>query len=453
MRQLFFSWCFVSLFTLFSISASSMFGQEVADELSDMELIERVAFLQHQLESPEVSKRDEAEKELISHGVRVLDYLEPTTDKTPTDAVERTNRIRQQLEKIAVASVTKASLVTIKETLPLKQALDKIRKQTKNDVAMPEGTPDVLANRKIELNLENASFWEALAEIMKQGELVVDPYAGQPGQLRVTPSDSARIAAANPNAAPQNKKPPKAATPPASVSGIFKTSITQVVASRNLANPELNYCNLNLRVRWEPRITPISIDLPCSKIKAVDEYKHAIGMPNPEAVLSGTVLREIPELEFSIPIGLVDRQIEVIQSLEATIDAVIPGRVESFKFKNIGNLAAGSIQNKAGAIVTFGGISKNEDLFGVTVGLSFDEGHSALESYRSWVRDNEMYLLDTEGNRVDFLADDLVGQTETEVTMRYYFEHDPKRMALVYKTPAAIVRIPVKIQIENIPLP
>ncbi len=98
---------------ILSIQTSSVWGQE-KPELSDMELIERVTILQRELESPEVSKRDAAEKELIELGVRVLDYLEPTTKKTPTDAVERTNRVRQALEKIAVASVTKASLVTLK---------------------------------------------------------------------------------------------------------------------------------------------------------------------------------------------------------------------------------------------------------------------------------------------------------------------------------------------------
>ncbi len=307
------------------------------------------------------------------------------------------------------------------------------------------------------MNLEKASFWEAIGELLNKGELVIDPYAGLPGQLRLTPTNDARIAAANPGAIDPNAqpKPEKAETtgPPESVSGIFNTVVTQVTASRNLTNPALNYCNINLRVRWEPRVIPISIDLPMASLKAIDEFDRAVKVGNAEAVLSGTVIQEVPELEFSIPMTLVDRQVEVIASLEATIDAVIPGRIETFRFKNIGNVAAGTSQSKAGAVVTFDGISKNEDLFGVTVGLSFDEGHSALESHRSWVRNNVLYLENADGERVDWIADDLIGQTENGVTIRYYFEKDPKKMNLFYKTPAAIVKIPVKVSLKKIPLP
>lgn len=442
------------IFTIPPLQPASACCQDAPDELSDMELIERVAFLQRELEAPEVTKRDAAEQELMQHGIRVLDYLEPTTAKTPTDAVQRTNRVRQALEKIAVASVTKASLVTLQGTMTVKQALERIRKQTKNDVAMPDGTPDLFGDREIKLNVESANFWEALADVMKQGELVIDPYAGLPGQLRLTPTNQARIAAANPEAVDPGGNPKeKPVSPPNSVSGIFDTVVTRITASRNLANPALNFCNISLRVRWEPRVSPISLDLPVDSIKAIDEFNNPIAITNQDAVLSGTVLPEVPELEFSIPIALVDRQIEVIESLEATIDAVIPGRVETFRFKNIGNVAAGSSQTKAGAVVTFGGMSKNEDLFGITVGLSFDEGHSALESYRSWVRNNQLYLEDAQGQRIDFIADDLVGQTENEVTIRYYFENDPKKTTLFYKTPAAIVKIPVKVSLKKIPLP
>jgi hypothetical protein len=443
--------------TFFFNPISLVLCQETQEELSDMELIERVAFLQRELEAPELSRRDAAEKELLQHGVRVLDYLEPTTPKTPTDAVERTNRVRQALEKIAVASVTKASLVTLKGSMSVRKALEKIRQQTKNDIAMPDTTPDVFRDREIELDLENSTFWEAVAIVMEKGDLVVDPYAGLPGQLRVTPTNAARIAAANPGAVDPTQKPEQANAespePPRSVSGIFDTLVTQVTSSRNLTNPALNYCNIRVTVRWEPRVTPISIDLPFSSLKAVDEFDNPIKIANQDGVLSGMVLPEVPELEFSIPIALVDRQIENIQSLDAIIDAVLPGRVETFRFKNIGNVAAGTSQTKAGAIVTFGGISKNEDLYGVTVGLKFDEGHNALESYQNWVRNNRLYLEDPQGEKFEWLADDLVSQSNNEVVIRYYFEQDPKKTTLVYKTPAAIVKIPVKITLKNIPLP
>ena len=433
-------------------SAQKVVAQDDKQALSDMELIERVAFLQRALESPEIPKRDEAEKELIELGVRVLDYLDATTEKTPSDAVERTNRVRAALEKIAVASVTQASKVNFKGKMSVGQALKKISTQTGNDVAMPDETPDVFRDREIEVEFKDAEFWEALADVMKKGELVVDVYGGGQGILRLTPTDQARIAAANPGAAPPKDKKP-AAGPPRNVSGIFDLAVTQVNASRNLTNPALNYCNIQVLIRWEPRVTPISIVLPASTIKAIDEFDNPIVVTNKEAVMSGTVQPEIPELEFSIPIGLLDRQIEVIKSFDATIDAVLPGRVETFKFKKLGDLESGARQTKAGATVTFEGIAKNEDLFGVTISLSFDEEHNALESHQSWVYNNTVQLKNDKGEVFEALAYEGVRQTNNEVVIRYYFDQDPKNLGLFYKTPAAIVKVPVKISLRNIPLP
>ena len=427
-------------------------SREQPQELSDMELIERVEVLQRELESPLIPKRDAAQKELIRLGVRVLDYLESTTEKTPTDTIQRTNLVRAALEKIVVASVTKASLVTLNGQITVGKALEQIRKQTGNDVGLPEGTPDVFRNRDIEMNVANVSFWEALADVMKQGELVVDPYAGSRGQLRLSPTQSARVKAANPGiAVPEAGKP--ATDAPRNVSGIFNLAVTQVNASRNLANPALNYCNIHMVVRWEPRVTPISIQLPSASIKAIDEFDNPIEIANRNAVISGTVQPEISELEFSIPIALVDRQIESIKSFDATIDAVVTGRTETFRFRKLGKLTPGAQQTKAGATVTFDGIQKNEDLFGITVGLSFDEEHNALESHQNWVYGNQIYLEDEAGKKFESLAYEGVKQANNEVMIRYYFENDPKNMTLYYKTPAAIVQIPVKVTLKNIPLP
>ena len=427
-------------------------AQNNDQELSDMELIERVEILQRQLESAEIPKRDAAEKELIGLGIRVLDYLEPTNDKTPSDAVLRTNQVRTALEKIVVASVTKASRITLQGKMTIGKALEQIRKQSSNDVAIPGEIPDIFRNREIELDVENVSFWEVLAEVMKQGELVVDPYAGQRGQLRLAPTRTARIKAANPGIElPQD--PGQRRDQPKSVSGIFNLSVTQIIASRNLTNPALDYCNIHMAVRWEPRVTPISIDLPASTIKAIDEFDQPVAIANQDAVISGTVQPEISELEFSVPIALVDRQIEVIKSFDATIEAVVTGRTETFRFRKLGRLTPGVQQTKAGATVTFDGISKNEDLYGITVRLSFDEAHNALESHQNWVYGNQVYLENEDGEKIESLAYEGVKQTNNEVAIRYYFEPDPKNMTLFYKTPAAIVEIPVKVSLKNIPLP
>jgi hypothetical protein len=438
-----------TIFLAVVMSVSPSAAQE--ETISDMELITRVEELQRELAVPEIPKRDAAEKALIEYGVRVLDYLEPPTDDTPSDAVERINRIRAALEKIAVASVTKSSIVSISGKLTVDEALKKLRQQTGNEIDVREGTPDVFINKEIDLKLEKANFWEATRAIMGKSDLIVDTYGGSPGTLRLTPTEQARVLAANPNL-PVPPKVKKVA-PPASTSGIFDLVVTRINSSRNLANPDLNFCNVTVRIRWEPRVIPISLDLPAKTIKAIDEFDNPIEITNKEAVMPGTVQPEIPELEFSIPIGLVDRQIETIKSLDAQIDAVLPGRIETFRFKKLGQLAPGAKQTKAGATVTIGGVQKNEDLWGISLTLGFDEGHNALESHQAWVYSNPMYLENKDGEQFTALTYNSAGRTENSVSIQYLFDKNPKDMTLVYKTPALIIEVPVKISLKDIPLP
>ena len=108
---------------------------------------------------------------------------------------------------------------------------------------------------------------------------------------------------------------------------MFQASILQISSRRNLENPELDYCGLRIRVRWEPRLAPITLAIPASSVSVIDEFGDKVTLPNPEANFSAAVQPEIPEVEFSIPIGLVDRQVEKISKLEATLKAVMPGRL------------------------------------------------------------------------------------------------------------------------------
>ena len=330
------------------------------------------------------------------------------------------------------------------------EALEALKKQTGNDVALTDTTSDIFSKREVDLNVENGTFWEALNSISQAGEIKISPYAANAGQLRLEPTQAAMQQAVNPT---ENQVAVASKQPPQCVSGIFGISVTQVNAARNLVNPNLNYCNISTIVRWEPRITPISIQLPAASIKAVDGQNKPIALTNREAVFYGTVQPEISEIEFFIPVELLDRSIEKIKSLTGTGEAIIAGRTETFRFKKLGRLKDGHQQTRAGATVTYEGIEKNEELFGLSIKLGFDAQQNALESYHSWVYENKIHLENKEGDQIVPIAYDGIGQTDNEITVRYYFDTDPSAMTLVYQTPASIVKVPVKVELTDIPLP
>lgn len=410
------------------------------EEVDEMKLIQKVAELQQQLEADEITKRDEAEKALLEMGVFVLDHLEPTNDKTPSDAVERVGRVRQKLETLAVKLVTQPTKLTLKGSLTLKDAFDMIKQQTGNQVSLYENAPDELLAKKADFNISDGSFWDAIEQVKKQTSMSYDPFQSERGIFRLVPQQALET----------GKKPVEI---PKDVSGIFEVAVTRVSAVKNLAQPDLDYYNVGLRLRWEPRITPISIDLPAASIKIKDEFDGEVKVSNQEAVFSGTVNPEIPELEFSVNLKSIDRQVESLKSLTAELNTVLPGRIEKFKFPNIGRMEIGSSQTKAGVIVGFEGVKKNEDLFGVLVSVKFDNPEKGLESHLSWIFENKMWLTDKDGNVVEPLATESFSRQEDKITIQYFFDQDPSALALRYETPAAIVAVPIKISLKGIPLP
>jgi hypothetical protein len=437
---------------------SALLGQENPPQdtgkqspvLGDMELIDRVDMLRQQLESPSIPQRDEAQKELLELGIRVLDHLDPAEPTAASDVIQRISKVRTELEKIVAKVATQSSRATISGKMTVGEALAALKKQTKNDVALTESTSDIFRNRTVDLKIENGTFWTALNSIAQQGGIMVAPYAANAGQIRLVPTQFAMQQAVDPKANDAGLTPN---LPPQCISGIFEVSVTQVIASRNLVNPQLNYCNISTVVRWEPRITPISIQLPAASVKATDDQNQPINITNSQAVFYGTVQSEIAEIEFFIPIELTDRTTKKIKTLTGTGEAVIAGRVETFRFKKLGRLKDGYQQTRAGATVTYQGMEKNEQLFGVAIKLGFDAQQNALESYHSWVYDNKIYLEDEKGIQTVPIAYDGIGQTKNEITVRYYFDTDPSAMNLVYQTPASIVKVPIKIELTEIPLP
>ena len=406
----------------------------------ELGLIDKIETLQQQLASDDVAERDKAEAELISMGPSVLDYLEASGEDAPTDLRERVTRVRTTLEKSAADQFTEPSEVTIKGSMTVGDALEKIMAQTRNEVEVSDASQLDIA---IKMDLEKASFWKAIEQVTTQAGLQVDRYGNRkPGQLMLAPSQP--VAPDSVSATPRI---------PSDSAKIFLAQVLRVDSSANLLSPRQDFTTISLLVRWEPRLRPISLQIPMGKVSITDEFGDSIMLANPREVVYGMVQPEIPEVEFSLRLPRVDRQIEEIKSLKATVDAVLPGRAELFRFKKVSRLKSGHKISKAGAHVSYGGTRKNEDVYSVKVSLSFDEENNALESHQGWVFQNEVYLLDDEGKREDALSLETLQQDNERVTVNYYFLEEPGDRTLVYRTPSTIVKLPVELELTKIPMP
>lgn len=423
-------------FVILLAAGNTLFAQD------EMEMIEDIARLQFQLKSVQIPERDAAEKELIAMGEMVLDHLEETKSDDSSDYKERVLRVRTTLEKVAVAKNTQPSRMKVEAgKISMEDLLKQIKKQTGNDVILGREVLLETSNKEIEFEkTEQLEFWNVLSQLMDQTGLQIDPYDGEPGQLALSES------IVRPG---QESVKPVVLT---DYSGVMRFQITRIDSTKNLLLPNVSSSRFNLLVRWEPRITPIAIDFPFSSVELVDEFDQKVASEQ-EGVYSGIVTPGIPQLEFLVSTSLIDRQVEQIKSLKGEVEAVLPGRVETFKFQNVTETEEDTFQIKAGAKVTFGGIIKNEDLWGLRLSLSFDEENNALESHQAWVYNNEIYLVDEDGKKYPPIGSETFQQTNDQVGILYYFGDDPKDMDLHYKTPAAVVKVKIPFVITEIPLP
>ena len=414
------------------------------EPMGEMQMMERIRDLEGELQAQQISQRDKAEAELIKLGPGVLDFLELPEDEMTSDLKERLARVRKTLESQAAELVTQSSKVTLKGTHSLGKILKTIRQQTGNDVGLVDGIPAQLLDQKIVVDFNQTPFWKVMSAIMRgDTRLTVAPYSGGVGKLRLTPNTEVG----------QNDVETVEVEVPSDVSGIFHIQVTRIAASRNLLAPQNDHCNIGMLVRWEPRLRPISVDLAMAKVVITDEFDEKIEPVNADSVVSGVVQPEIPQLEFALQLKPVDRQVEVLKSIEGTIDAVLPGRIETFRFENLGDLERGAEREKAGVVVSYGGHRKNDEIWSVLVNIGFDETNDADESYLGWVYENEAYLLDENGTKHEYIGFESFSAEENRLGVQYLFDVDPAKCTLVYKTPAAIVKTPIKFKLVKIPLP
>ncbi len=154
------------------------------------------------------------------------------------------------------------------------------------------------------------------------------------------------------------------------------------------------------------------------------------------------------------------RSVEKIATLKGMLKALVPGPAEEFRFTPLVVAKAGpegkrTDQRRAAVVVSVEPSRRNNDVWEVPVRVKFDNPGEALDSYRSWIYDNEAYLEDAGGKRIAPGGFEQTRQTKDEVGVKYLFD-EPESLAgvtLVYKTPLAILPLPIEYELHDLPLP
>ena len=417
-----------------------------AHSQADEQLVEKIDQLVRQLNDDRAQSRDEAEQALLklapSDGEKVdafLRLLPEPEEGMPEEVKLRLVRLRREIQSRQAKGAIEASRVTLAaDGVPLADVFEEIHKQTGNRLSdFRQQFGQDAPSRSVTLQIQDEEFWPAIDELLDQAKLATYSFSGE---------DS--LAIVNQEAGSVSR------TGQACYAGPFRVEAVNIVAQRNLRNPGQQSSRLELEVAWEPRLRPIVLTQSVQDVKLTGDDGQPIAATSRQAVLDVEVQPGNHATELVIPFELPQRSVQRIDSLQGEISALVPGRVVDFKFKD---LDKGSQEEQQGGVkVHVDRVHKNHGLWEVHMRLEVLSEEAGLESHRGWVFQNITYLIDKAGNEIDHAGMETTIQTEQEVGLAYFFEipdGDISSCTWVYRTPAAIVRVPVKYVLRDLPLP
>ena len=419
--------------------ALSLFAQ--AETESAAELPEKVRRLVRQLDANELAKRDEAEAKLIALGPDVLVELPLLSKRSRLSAEieQRLKRIRYTLEKVAAASATHATLVTLNGEMKLSEIFAALEVQTGNRIVdFRDRFGQQQSESVVLVDFERIPFWDAFDQILDQAGLATYAYGGEKNSLAIVARDEKQLPAHGRS----------------SYAGVFRFEATQIRANRELRNPNLDTLRLGMEIMWEPRLNPISLEQPLDGVTAIDGDGNELLVDRQQGTLESPVQNTISAVEMVIPLALPDRDVRTISSLKGNLTALVPGRVARFTFDDFEGVRNVE-QRQAGVTVVLQRYRKDADLHEIRLLVQFNKSSGALASHRGWIYTNESYLIDPEGNRVNHAGFETTRQGVDEAGFSYKFvvENDLKGYRFIYETPAAIIPLRVAYELKDIPLP
>ena len=175
------------------IVGSLLVGQTPA--VPSGELAGQVARLIRQLDDDRPAIRQAAEASLMQLGPDVLELLPATDAVTSAEVRERLTCIRGHLQHEQARRSVEASLVSLDGEMTVADALRAIQQQTGNTLL---GYEDF--DQRVTVRMSQVPFWEALDQVLDEGQLTIDPFAGEHRGLMVSraPSGPAAPGTASP---------------------------------------------------------------------------------------------------------------------------------------------------------------------------------------------------------------------------------------------------------------
>jgi len=394
--------------------------------------------LVRQLDSPQLAVREAAEANLLERGPAILAWL-PTTGRASAEVQLRLGRVRQKLQQQAAEASVKTSTITLHaDAMPLAKVLEAFRQQSGNAILDDRRQfGQLVTNPTLKVHFDNAPFWSALDQVLDQAGLTHYPFSEQQA-IHI-------VAASGASPAPRVGR--------ACCTGPFRIEPIHILARRNLRQADGTLV-VTLEVAWEPRLRIIALLQRMADIAAVDGHGDRLSVADDEAQLEVPVGGGASAVKFDVSLRLPSRETREIANLKGRLQAVIPGKIETFRFNRLSGVKNAE-QRIAGVTVTLAQVRKRGKAWEVFLRVRFDDAGDALASHRTWIFDNPAYLEGPDGKPIAPDGYETTRQGKNEVGIAYLFAVDRplEELSFVYKTPGTIMTGEYSYELKNLKLP
>jgi len=338
-------------------------------------------------------------------------------------------------------TVVAARMVTLSEAgLPLSKALAEIEKQTGIRVEDRRRAGDPA----LKLTLRQVPFWKA-----------IDAIADEVGASVYLFPREGRIALVKPLAKTKL---------PISYSGPFRLAIKRVTVSRDLET-NTQHATASVEVAWEPHLQPFLLETRPQNLMVKDDQNRNLPFGSEGSSIAPVDGRMA--LLFDVALPAPKRSVNEYSVIEGNLSAVGPSKMLQFRFGSLAKLdqagpgAANRQLKQEGITCRITRILLEKDRWTIQITQDTPPGGGRLESFQSWVANNEMTLESKDrSRRLTSSSYVLESATDRRAVLSYNFTDKDgtargkaEDWHLLYTTPASVVVALIPFQFKNVPLP
>jgi hypothetical protein len=237
--------------------------------------------------------------------------------------------------------------------------------------------------------------------------------------------------------------------------GPFRLEVTHVASELDFQMLGEHRASIALEITWEPRLRPLLFTQPVSDLKLIADETNPVAIMEGLTELTSEASAESYAINLNVPLQLPDEQLSTISSLKGKIKALVATKIAEFRFVDL-DKSSNVEKIDGGVSVTLSGVRENQGLTELHMQVRFDDSLPERITLGSWNYQNETFLENAEGKRIEHSGFETTMQSPRELGLAFYFDVPAEELAKckwVYRTPAAIVEVPIEFEFKGIKLP